>query len=305
MKRVGFTLIELLVVIAIISILAAIIFPAAMRAKDAAYRSSDMSHLNELRSALQLYRVDQGGYPPELFTTIPYSATPPPITAADQTQGYLYPKRVSSLSTFQPGYDHANSLQVVGGINCGTAGNAPCVYWPGPIPTGSATCNTQAYGYNTVLAVNPQFPVTMNPSSSTCTTDGVGTLNCNPPQEFYLADGYDVAPVLEPNGATQYESHYALFWTGYGLGSQLGSGTWCTNTGASTGVPGSASDQLNQLGYNNPPDSTVITWDTFFRDYTGNVPTPGEKRDVVLFIGGNAKMYDSATVANAPWNFTP
>jgi len=310
MKRVGFTLIELLVVIAIISILAAIIFPAAMRAKDAAYRSSDMSHLNELRSALQLYRVDQGGYPPDLFQTIPYGTTTVP--AADQTIGYLYPKRVSSLSTFQPGYDHAGSLDVVGGAGCGAAGAPPCVFWPGPIVASGATCNTQAFGFDTVVAVNPELPVTMNPSAGTCASAGVGSVNCNPPAEFYAADGYDVAPVKEPDGSTRYELHYAPFWTGYGLGAEMGS-TWCTSNGSAppsagtggSGIPGFSGDNSRQLGYNNPPDTTVMTWDTFFRDYTGNAPTTGEKRDVVLFLGGNAKMYDSTLVAQRTWNVTP
>src|SRR5580700_9011458 len=63
----GFTLIELLVVIAIIAILAAIIFPVYSRVKDSAYRSSDMANMNSIRTALQMYRADQGGYPPALL----------------------------------------------------------------------------------------------------------------------------------------------------------------------------------------------------------------------------------------------
>ena len=54
----GFSLIELLVVIAIVIILAAMIFPVYVRTKDAAYRGADMAHMNEIRSALQLYRVE-------------------------------------------------------------------------------------------------------------------------------------------------------------------------------------------------------------------------------------------------------
>ncbi len=67
MKRYGFTLIELLVVIAIIAILAAIAFPVIGRAKDSAYKSSDLNNMNSLRSALQIYRADQGAYPAALL----------------------------------------------------------------------------------------------------------------------------------------------------------------------------------------------------------------------------------------------
>src|SRR5215469_12833391 len=129
MKQVGFTLIELLVVIAIIAILAAILFPIGARAKDAAYRSSDMSHLNELRSALQLYRVDQGAYPPELFGYVSLYTSGANVgqpIPANLTQDFLYPKRVSSLDTFKPAYDRAANTDVIGGPNCGTAGNPPC-----------------------------------------------------------------------------------------------------------------------------------------------------------------------------------
>ena len=65
--RRGFTLIELLTVIAIIALLSAIIFPVFARSKAAAARNGDFSDMNSLRSALQLYRVDQGAYPPQLL----------------------------------------------------------------------------------------------------------------------------------------------------------------------------------------------------------------------------------------------
>jgi prepilin-type N-terminal cleavage/methylation domain-containing protein len=54
----GFTLIELLVVITIIAILAAILFPVFARAKEAAKKTSCLSNLRQLGTAMTLYQVD-------------------------------------------------------------------------------------------------------------------------------------------------------------------------------------------------------------------------------------------------------
>ncbi len=55
----GFTLIELLVVTAIISILAAVLFPAFARAKDAAKQSVCLSSMKQIGMAFQLYLSDE------------------------------------------------------------------------------------------------------------------------------------------------------------------------------------------------------------------------------------------------------
>jgi prepilin-type N-terminal cleavage/methylation domain-containing protein len=63
--RDGFTLIELLVVIAIIAILAAILFPMFVIAKESAKRSACTSNLKQLGLALQNYADSYNGfYPP-------------------------------------------------------------------------------------------------------------------------------------------------------------------------------------------------------------------------------------------------
>ncbi|HBE69657.1 MAG TPA: hypothetical protein DDW52_16045 [Planctomycetaceae bacterium] len=110
-KRSGFTLIELVVVIIIIAILAAIAVPKfidrASEARDAATRQS----LSTLRSAIELYRVDNQAYPTNLTTELqaylkgPFpeakmgtenaavlNTTSDPITGTDVTAagGWLY-----------------------------------------------------------------------------------------------------------------------------------------------------------------------------------------------------------------------
>lgn len=62
MKRpCGFTLIELLVVIAIIAILAAILFPIFLSAKESARTASCGTNLQNISRALMMYRDDHGG----------------------------------------------------------------------------------------------------------------------------------------------------------------------------------------------------------------------------------------------------
>jgi len=68
-RRRGFTLIELLVVIAIIAILAALLLPSLVRAKEKAKQTSCKNNLHEIGIALELYLTDFKQYPGD------YSAT--------------------------------------------------------------------------------------------------------------------------------------------------------------------------------------------------------------------------------------
>ena len=63
-RKLGFTLIELLVVIAIIAILAAILFPVFLRAKDQARTTECLSRLKDLGIAYALYTENWNGSMP-------------------------------------------------------------------------------------------------------------------------------------------------------------------------------------------------------------------------------------------------
>ena len=289
--RKGFSLIELLVVIAIIGILAGIAFPVFSRAKDSAYRSSDMSKLNELRTALQLYRTDQGAFPPALLGyATGYMADgvtpgdPEPTTSnivpADAALSALYPKRVQSLTTFQPAYDRPVSAQFNKDIMT--------VVWPEGASTGQGAGQpNQRYGPEQV--------------AQRCIDDnGNGVLDAGDkviPRYFYRLSGFDAATVPDGNGDKRNELRYSLFWSGYSVPANP-----CSPV---AGERGSASDNPRQLGYSDPPDSTVITWNTFFREYDeADQVLPG-KRDMVLFLGGSAKLMDSVAVSTRAWVVQP
>jgi len=62
--RIGFTLIELLVVIAIIAILAAILFPVFLRAKQMGVKTACLSNLKEIVNACLLYADNNNGHTP-------------------------------------------------------------------------------------------------------------------------------------------------------------------------------------------------------------------------------------------------
>ena len=300
-RKTAFTLIELLVVIAIIAILAAIIFPVFMRAKEAAYRAGDLSNMNALRNGLQLYRADQEAYPPQLLGYVTLYASGPQmnqVIPASSLAAALYPRRVDSVQTFRPAYDRvSDSLVTYGtmnGIQVGGTNTSNAVVWP---PQDSRTV-----GQNPIIDTNGDGLITnaddvpgarqaYGTASFFCTNTAscvnYSTQTAADAAPLYMISGYDVADVKTPPTGERWEIHYTLRWTSYAFGG------------------GNRSDDPRQLIYSEPPDNTVVTWDSWFRDYdTGNV-TLREKKDFVLFLNGGARPYDSARIGDQSWRATP
>jgi prepilin-type N-terminal cleavage/methylation domain-containing protein len=289
MKRArAFTLIELLVVIAIIGILAAITFPVFGRVKLNAYKSGDMSSMNSIRSALQLYREDQGAFPTALLGYInPYQyRNGVTIVPADQVRGALYPKRIDSLDTMKGSINRvANNILVPAAwppVDPRAVGSAPIrdLDSNGVINAADDTGGArQAYGSdypgNAISYYRSDPELNPNIGFSTSSTDTVVG-------RFYASSGYDVAPV-KAGAATVYELRYSLFWTVLGVGS------------------GSANDDPRQLGYSEPPENTVVTWNSFYRDYSSGGLTNGGSKDMVLFLGGAARPVDSKLMSERSW----
>jgi len=292
-NRSGFTLIELLTVIAIIAILAALTFPVFARAKDTAYRNGDISAMNNLRTALQLYRADQGGYPPALLGYVTLYTSGPNagnVIPANALQSYLYPKRVPSFSDFKPAYNRFGNTEVTFAVfpnaDASAVGSSPIIDLTGD---GTLTAaddiagSRQAYGpANGNVCYSPI--VSAIAAGTLCTDPSAGVV------QFYRASGYDVSEVPVAGGGRRNELRYALFWTNFAIG-----------TGSPSYGVGNQSDDPRQLGYNDPPEDTVITWNTYYRDFTAPGVPSSNRRDIVLLAGGAARPHSSKLLNDFSW----
>ena len=184
----GFTLIELLVVIAIIAILAAILFPVFNKAREHTRRTTCMSQMHSIGTALKIYHEDTGKYPTVLCAN-PYYLdilVPPPVQrlyngGAGQTVLDMDQVIKRSLSKQKTTVTGKETFLCPDNVN--------------PNPT---AVTTAVYPPNVPLTGQVQ--------------DG-GTA-----AYFYTYDSYDVGPALDANNEAtppfNYECHYRLDWTG-------------------------------------------------------------------------------------------
>lgn len=296
----GFTLLELLTVIAIIAILSAIIVPVYSRVKDNANRSNDQSNMNALRTALGLYREDQGAFPPALLGYVTLYASGPSaggVVPANELRGFLFPRRVESLDTFRP-YPvrfpaTATTTAVFPPQDPTAVGTSPILDLNGD---GAVSALDDTLGARQAFGPG-DGPVCWNPQRQAIVAGALcSSVVTNDPADalarlFYQVSGYDVARVPTPGtGAPRWELRYSRFWSNFAIGS----------ADPSFGA-GNAADDPRQLGYTNPPDDTVVTWNSYYREYT----SPGEplaaRRDIVLLLSGSARPADSRSLFLSSW----
>ncbi len=270
----GFTIVELLTVMAIIAVLMGISVPVFLRARSNANRSADMANMNILRTALQVYHADHGRYPPALLGYVtPYmSESMKSIPPAEKIWG-LYPRRVSNVEIYKPVTSRAAR-------NLSELTSARYPYKNSL----ARLADQQAFGPEDGFVAYSNSPIKELPKKQ------------NDPKVvgFYKVSGYDVAevPILDPvTKKNRMELRYTRFWTKYAL--QEG---------------GSANDDPRQLGYANPPEDTVVTWDSYFRTWetkSGKKIPKDADNDIILFLSGSATLYNSRKLFEENWAAKP
>jgi len=152
-KKSGFTLIELLVVMTIIAVLAGLALVSFQGTRKTARDGKRKADLEQIRSALEIYRTDVGSYPDTLSPLTPNYMAVEPKDPLDPTRQYSYNPEDDT-------YTLCAALEIDGSSvsGCGSCGVPPCtyaVYSPGkapPLPTPPPPLPCSACGlFNTSL----------------------------------------------------------------------------------------------------------------------------------------------------------
>jgi len=91
MSRRGFTLLEVMIVVFIIGLLATLVVPTLMGRPDEARRTKAIADMAGITEALNLYRLDAGGYPTteQGLEALVKRPERPPVPAKWHPNGYL------------------------------------------------------------------------------------------------------------------------------------------------------------------------------------------------------------------------
>ena len=157
-KKRGFTLIELLVVIAIIAILAAILFPAFAKAREAARRSSCSSNLKQIGISMMQYSQE---YDEHVVPTVAF------LGASPGNNG-----NVAWPASLQP---YLKSTQLFTCPSDSKTGNINGFFQQGWVGAGKANFHT-SYIYNSDLGgfytTSASLAAIVSPATTVAVTDG-------------------------------------------------------------------------------------------------------------------------------------
>ena len=112
----GFTLVELMVVMAVVGILAGLTLTAFFGARKTARDGQRKADLEQIRSALEMYRTDEGSYPTTPASLSGYIELPSDPVAG---RSYYYNKSGDT-------YELCAALEIPGGDSCGGSCGVTC-----------------------------------------------------------------------------------------------------------------------------------------------------------------------------------
>lgn len=124
----GFTLVELLVVIAIIGILASIVLVSLNSARERSRDARRVADINQMRTALETFHLDDTAYPaalselsPEYMTTVPNDPQGNAYLYGQCAGGSGFALGIAVENTNDPVLNNDTDGTVCG-IDCGTGG---------------------------------------------------------------------------------------------------------------------------------------------------------------------------------------
>jgi general secretion pathway protein G len=90
-RRAGYTLLEIMVVVFILGLLATLVAPRVMGRADDARRTKAIADMKGIEQALDLYRLDTGGYPTTAqgLAALVHRPETPPVPRTWNPNGYL------------------------------------------------------------------------------------------------------------------------------------------------------------------------------------------------------------------------
>ncbi len=90
-RRAGYTLLEIMVVVFILGLLATIVAPRILGRTDDARRTKALADMKGVEQALNLYRLDTGGYPTteQGLEALVHKPARPPVPRTWNPSGYL------------------------------------------------------------------------------------------------------------------------------------------------------------------------------------------------------------------------
>ena len=284
--RQAFTLIELLVVIAIIAILTAILLPVFASVREGARQSTSISNMKDIQQKMEQFKLDNHRYPDVLF-------------------GYVYRTSTMKSALGDVQNDHQTDIKNNVTDPAVLASHNPALFFPGLYPayikdvevftdpnnavnSGDAGKVTGQLAANLVAPCNAVNDFALSGASSACAGSPAPTAGnvVGTTRNFYLADAYDSSPIVTGTNGISASSVVR-----YQLAHEA-----TVEKGATADA-----DYVNQLRWQNPPATTLITATTYHVKNADKVLAMFESGAVKKITGHDFAALEGYPAGSAFW----